>query len=319
MALSETVTFGAAEGGIDRATHLREQSDRLLRNPRAALLPLWQGKPLIDLTGAPALGWAPPDPEILARAAEEPVFLGMSESTPCFTADFSAMPEDDADDLFCAGDDGEPGGDGAKFIDLRSIAPDLSPAGAATAATAKGVLEWHRTHRFCATCGAPSEIADGGWRRTCTDRSCNRFHFPRTDPVVIMLVLRDDEVLVGRQSAWPEGVYSLLAGFMEPGETIEDAVRRETFEEAGIRVGEVGYLASQPWPFPASLMIGCQGKALDREIVMDPLELEDAQWISRAKMQVILAGKHPKFRPPRAGAIAGAILRDWAAGRIETL
>lgn len=312
MVLTEEVTFAGGGAALDRAGHLRPEAGRLLTARGAALLPVWQGKPLIDLTGAAALGWVPTDRDILAHAAEPPVFLGMSDGKPCFTADVSQLEELNADDIFCGGLC-----EGAKFIDLRSIAPELLPGAAAMAATAKGVLEWHRTHRFCARCGNPSTMDEGGWRRRCG--TCDALHFPRTDPVVIMAVLDQDNVLLGRQSVWPEGMWSLLAGFMEPGETVEDAVRRETLEETGVKVGKVGYLASQPWPFPTNLMIGCQAKALTRKITVDATELEDAQWISRAKMQVIMEDRHPKIRPPRLGAIARSILLDWVAERIPPL
>ena len=311
MALIEEITF-AGGIGMDRAAHLRRDAARLLARPDAAVLPLWRGKLLIDLTSGPALGWVPPDREILAVGAEAPVFLGMAARTPCFAMDVSQLTEAEADDLFCGGLC-----DGAKFIDLRSIGPSLTAGNAGAAATAKGILEWHARNGFCARCGAPTEPDDGGWRRKC--HSCGALHFPRTDPVAIMLVLRDDHVLLGRQEGWPEGVYSLLAGFMEPGETVEDAVRRETEEESGIRIGRVGYLASQPWPFPASLMIGCQAEALTDEITIDPTELEDARWVSRAVMQVVMADKHPKLRSPRLGAIARSILLDWVADRIPPL
>ena len=134
-----------------------------------------------------------------------------------------------------------------------------------------------------------------------------------------MLILRGDEVLIGRQSTFPPGIYSLLAGFMEPGETIEDAVRRETLEETTVRVGRVGYLGCQPWPFPASLMLGCVGEAETTEITRDPTELEDARWVDMATMRTILAGEHPEIRSPRKDAIARAILTDWVSGRVQAL
>lgn len=301
------VTFTAGSGHLDRAAHLRQMAVDLLRHRRAALLPLWQGKILIDLEeDVPRLGWVPPLAGYVEEATEDPIFLGLSGETPCFAADFSAMDEDQAKERFC---------EGAKFIDLRSVAGELGPASASIAATAKGVLGWHETHPFCARCGAASLPDDGGWRRRCP--ACDSLHFPRTDPVVIMLILRDDQVLLGRQSVWPPGLYSLLAGFMEPGETFEDAVRRETKEETSVEVGRISYLGCQPWPFPSNLMIGCVGEAETTTIKIDPEELEDAQWVSRAKMQVILDGKHPRILPPRKDAIARAILTDWVNGDIR--
>ncbi|HET7410654.1 MAG TPA: NAD(+) diphosphatase, partial [Paracoccaceae bacterium] len=301
------VTFAAGNGQLDRAAHLRDESEDLLHHPRATLLPLWQERMLFDLRATePRLGWVPPLPEYLADAADRPVFLGMTGDTPCFAADVSPLDEEAAKDRF---------GGAAKFIDLRSIAGELDPDSAAIAATAKGVLGWHRTHRFCSRCGAASRVENGGWRRRCP--SCAGLHFPRTDPVVIMLVLHGDSVLVGRQSGFPPGVVSLLAGFMEPGETIEDAVRRETREETTVEVGRVGYLGCQPWPFPSNLMLGCIGEAVTTDITIDPAELEDAQWVSRAEMQVILEGRHPHINPPRKDAIARAILTDWVNGGVS--
>lgn len=307
MIETQRVTFTAGSGHLDRAAHLRDVSEDLLRHRRAALLPVFHGRALIDEEeNEPRLGWVPPLAEHVADATEAPVFLGLSDETPCFAADFTAMAEHEVEARFCAG---------ARFMELREIAAGLGPASAAIAATAKGVLGWHATHPHCARCGARTAPENGGWRRGCED--CGAQHFPRTDPVVIMLVLRDDEVLLGRKSIFAPGLYSLLAGFVEPGETIEDAVRRETKEETSVEVGHVSYLGAQPWPYPSNLMFGCVAGAETTAIKIDPNELEDARWVSRAKMEVILAGKHPRLKPPRRDAIAWAILTDWVAGRIE--
>ena len=311
MSLSDPLTFAAGGGDLDRASHLRAQADAILTGPDARLLPQWRDKVLIDISGPnPVLGWIAPDPGVLAEARETPVFLGLYADAPRFTADFSALDEDVAATRF---------GPGMKFIDLRSVAGQLSQGEATLIAAAKGVIGWHRTHPFCARCGAPSLPGDGGWRRKCT--ACGGLHFPRTDPVVIMLITRGDQgnekVLLGRQAVWAPGMYSLLAGFMEPGETIADAVRRETLEEAAIRVGKVRFLASQPWPFPASLMMGCWGEALNDEIVIDD-EIEDARWVPRTEMVLALRGKHPEFSSPRRDSIARWILEAWVAGEITT-
>ncbi len=305
MSLSDPLTFAAGGGDLDRASHLRPDSAALLARADARLLPQWHEKALIELSGErPALGWIAPDPGLVALAGELPVFLGRHRDAPRFTADFSGLDGDTAHARF---------GETMKFIDLRSVAGQLSRAEASIAAAAKGVVGWHRIHPFCARCGSPSSPEDGGWRRRCT--ACGALHFPRTDPVAIMLVTRGEHVLLGRQSDWPPGLYSLLAGFMEPGETIADAVRRETFEETSVRVGPVRFLASQPWPFPASLMLGCWGEALSEEIVIDA-EIEDARWVSRAEMAMALRGEHPQFAAPRPDAIARWILSAWVAGEI---
>jgi NAD+ diphosphatase len=201
-------------------------------------------------------------------------------------------------------------------LDLRSLAVQgLLPAPLlGVLAQAKSLLHWHARHRFCAQCGAPTRTAAAGWKRLCA--ACSAQHFPRTDPVVIMLVTDGEMCLVGRQPRFNAGMYSALAGFIEPGETVEAAVRREVAEEAGIGVGAVAYHASQPWPFPASLMIGCFGQALSREIVVDTTELEDARWISRDEVRAMFAGAHASgFLPPAPIAIAHHLMRAFAEGR----
>lgn len=206
------------------------------------------------------------------------------------------------------------------MIDLRSIATqDLLPVEILGAlGQAKSLMHWHARHRFCSNCGAPSRVAAAGWRRACD--ACGAQHFPRTDPVVIMLVVNDGDCLLGRhvgsiRAGYPEGMYSCLAGFVETGETFEDAVRREVFEEAGIRIGRVDYLASQPWPFPASLMIGCVAQAASREITIDAKELEDARWFSREEAALMLSNAHPAGLacPPKL-AIANVLIAAWVAG-----
>jgi NAD+ diphosphatase len=320
------IAFGG--GTRDRADRLRGDPALLRRfwnDPEGRVLPLWRGKPLFDLSGPRAtLGWLPTDAPILDEAAEAPVFLGLHDEagrlSGRFAADVSAWTDPEAPD-------GPPRGfrdetrqshpslpDHLQFADLRAMMAELSVEDAADAATAKGVLEWHRSHRFCSKCGRPSEISSAGWRRECPD--CGTQHFPRTDPVVIMLITRGDRVLVGRQPPWPRGMFSLLAGFMEPGETLEAAVRREVMEEAGIRVGRVAYVASQPWPFPSSLMIGCAGEALSEEIEIDPHELEHAMWVEREEMREALEGRHPGLSPARPGAIARSVIEAWVDGRV---
>jgi NAD+ diphosphatase len=178
---------------------------------------------------------------------------------------------------------------------------------------AKSLLHWHRRHRFCSNCGQPSEFTGAGWRRDCP--ACKALHFPRTDPVVIMLAVHDGDCLLGRQPRFNKGMYSALAGFLEPGESIEDAVRREIWEESGIQIGRVAYLASQPWPFPASLMIGCIGEALNRDIIIDRTELEDCRWFSHGDVVQMFERNHPQgFLAPHHLAIAHHLLRAWRDG-----
>ena len=196
--------------------------------------------------------------------------------------------------------------------DLRSIAVQgLTTADhLAAIAEAKALLHWHARHRFCANCGQPTAVVQAGWRRDCP--ACRAEHFPRTDPVVIMLAISGDHCLLGRQARFVPGMWSCLAGFVEPGESIEQAVRRETFEEAGIACGRVAYFASQPWPFPMSLMIGCHAEALSTDLTVDRSELEDARWFDREEVAMMLLRRHAGgLMTPPPVAIAHHIIRAW--------
>jgi NAD+ diphosphatase len=316
MRLAETVTFGGS--GLDRAAGLRKDPEALATALQGgSVLPVWRGKPLMA-GGRP--GWLAPGHPALAEGGP-PVFLGLDDGGARFAADISAWSPEAGAEAVQAGFfdpsvqrhpalEAELG-----FVELRGVMTELSPRDAELVATAKAVLQWHRSHGFCATCGAASLMAQGGWQRSCP--ACGAQHFPRTDPVVIMLVTHGNSVLLGRSPGWPEGMYSLLAGFVEPGETVEAAVRREVFEETGVRCGPVGYLASQPWPFPASLMIGLRAEAVDRAITIDPEEIEAARWVTREELVSAFAGRHPEIKPARSGAIAHFILRNWLADRLD--
>jgi NAD+ diphosphatase len=307
--LAAAPDLGFATQGLDRAALHREDSgwqEAALRRPGTRLVALcndtpilnWDGArldPLFDLASATALG-----------PASDALFLGLDGDAPRFALNISR----DRFDELKARDD-------LKLIDMRSIAMQglLAPGVLNAVGTAKAMFLWHMRHRFCSNCGQPSVMASAGWKRKCP--ACGTEHFPRTDPVVIMLVTHGNSVLLGRSPGWPEGMFSVLAGFVEPGETLEAAVRREVLEEAGITCGEVGYLASQPWPFPASLMIGMRTKATSSAITIDPEELEQALWVSREDLVQVLAGLHPSIRPPRRGAIAEFLLRNWLADRLD--
>lgn len=318
MKIAESVTFGGS--GLNRAVGLRRRPDDLARllADGGRVLPFWRGKPLLESAAA---GWVASGHPVLAAAVEAPVFLGLDGGLARFAADISAW-EPAADTLpepgvfFDPTEQRHPALPGDyRFAELRGVMAALSASDAELAATARALLGWHRSHRFCSACGAPSDVVEGGWQRRCP--SCGTSHFPRTDPVVIMLVTRGDRALLGRSPGWPEGMYSCLAGFMEPGETVEAAVRREVAEETGVIVGPVRYLASQPWPYPSSLMIGCHGEAVSGAITLDPVELEDALWLTKTEMAAALAGTHPAIRRPRAGAIAGFLLANWVADRLD--
>lgn len=316
MRLAETVTFGGSR--LDRRADLRADETWLdAAWAGARILPLWRGKPLFADSGLVDL--AADHPALLDAGLR--LFLGLGEDgQPWFAADLSRwQPVDagaEAAGLFDPSRQGHPDLPAdAGFEDLRNRMALLSPRTAELAATARALLQWHQSHGFCAACGAASLPLKGGWERRCP--ACGAHHFPRTDPVVICLVTHGNRVLVGRSPGWPEGMYSLLAGFVEPGETIEAAVRREVFEESGVRLGAVSYLASQPWPFPASLMLGCRAEALTTDITLDRNELEDALWLTREGMIAVLAGQHPQVRPGRKGAIAHFLLRNWLADRLD--
>jgi NAD+ diphosphatase len=193
---------------------------------------------------------------------------------------------------------------------LMAVLAALQPGEAATYAAARSLLDWHARHRFCARCGSTTHLFRAGWGRQCD--ACGTEHFPRVDPVVIMIAEHDGRALLGRGKGWPEGRYSALAGFLEPAESIEEAVAREIHEEAGVRVGNVRYVASQPWPFPSSLMIACIGEAEDDAITLDTNELEDAMWVPRDMVRAVLEGEPGPFLPPPPYAIAHTLLTVWA-------
>ena len=199
----------------------------------------------------------------------------------------------------------------ARTRTVMRLLPLLSAEEAALYGGARSLVDWHARHRFCAVCGTPTDLFRGGWGRRCG--ACGAEHFPRVDPVVIMLAEFEDRVLVGRQGGFPPGFFSALAGFVEPGESLEEAVARELFEEAGIHVSDVSYVASQPWPFPSSLMIGCRAVAKDPALTLDTTEIEAAMWVDRAEVRAALAGDMgAPFLAPPSLAIARYLLEDWA-------
>ena len=262
----------------------------LLRNGRCYLRETEMGlEPYFRLNAARMLG----------ADLENAILLGVDPDGPVVAANGGIEPEELPD--------------GIKAIDYRSINMQglLEPAAAGAMAQAASLLAWNASHAFCSRCGTRSVMRIGGYKRTCPN--CNAEHFPRTDPVAIMLTVTKDRCLLGRSPHFAPGMFSALAGFIEPGETIENAVRRETLEESGIRLGRVVYYASQPWPFPYSLMIGCFGEALNDDIDHDATELEACRWFSRDEVRAAIDRTHPDgvFVPP-ASAIAGVLIRHWA-------
>jgi len=298
---------GFADNPLDRREDLRSKSDAVtaLRHRSDTRLVAVAGEtPILKrLDGEALTVWfTHGETEMLGPAAEE-IFLGMAEDgTPRFARLLDkalAEPLKERPELF--------------VTDLRSVAlkrlvptNEIGPLG-----EAKAVLDWHARHRFCAQCGGATVAGASGWRRECT--ACGAMHFPRTDPVVIMLVTRGDSCLMARQARFAPGMYSCIAGFVEPGETLENAVRRESWEEAGLRIGKVRYLASQPWPFPSSIMVGCIAESLGDEITLDMTELEDGRWFPRSEVLQMLEGTHPDgLACPQHIAIANTLVRAWA-------
>lgn len=285
---------GFTGGKLDRADHVRHDAEALaaLRGDwRARLLKLDNFDP--ELTADGTLAWTS-----LADAPEEAelVLLGLGEGArPHFAA-------------YVPGMRAPPG----RSLRLFGMLDQFAPGEAATYAAARSVLDWHSRHGFCANCGAPTVIIRAGWARTCG--GCGAEHFPRVDPVVIMLAEHDGRALLGRGKGWPPGRYSALAGFVEPGESIEEAVAREIFEEAGVRVSGVRYIASQPWPFPSSLMMACVAVAEGDALKIDPNELEDAMWVSREEVRAVMAGGEGPFLAAPPYAIAHTLLTEWAKG-----
>ncbi|WP_294195810.1 NAD(+) diphosphatase [uncultured Sphingomonas sp.] len=286
-----TIATGFTGGTLDRADALRHDPAAvagLLADPSSRLLLLDAFEPVVDGDGR--LRWgdiadAPPGAEF--------VLLGLGEGR----AHFAAV---------------EPGAAPPppyRSPTLFALLDRLRHGEAATFATARALIDWHARHPFCARCGHATAPFRAGWGRSCPN--CGAEHFPRVDPVVIMIAEHDGRALVGRQAAFPAGRYSALAGFLEPGESIEEAVAREIAEEAGVRVSEVRYVASQPWPFPSQLMIACVARAEDDTITLDANELEHAMWVTRDDVRAALAGEPGAFGAPPPYAIAHSLLRAW--------
>ena len=322
MKHAETVTFGGS--GLDRAGEVRgdrEAVAALKTDSAARAILFWRGKILVEPARPASLVRLPLDHPALQDASGDAVLLGLEDGEARFAFDLSAWTPEyiDPQQLGSFLDPSEQRHPQLPqefaFLEMRRVMTWLSPRDAELAATGKALLSWHENHGYCARCGFETVMNEAGWQRNCP--ACHVSHFPRTDPVVIMLITNGNSVLMGRSPGWPAGMFSLLAGFVEPGETLEAAVRREVFEEAGIEVGEVSYLASQPWPFPASLMLGCAGIATSRDITIDPKEIEAAMWVSKEEMMEVFAGQHPTILPARKGAIAHFLLENWLADTLD--
>ncbi len=301
-----------AGSSLNRASEKRTDSawiESKRRDPTSLVLPMWQLQPFLlgqENSGPPLeLGLLAPEiAEPLAGDGAAYIFLGLDRDRAIFALDVSQ-----ADDPAKTG----PLAGRGYFRDARMAASFVSIKHAAIIGQAKAMIDWHRRHGFCPGCGAPTKIMDAGYRRLCG--KCNAEHFPRVDPVVIMLATEGEACLVGRGKQFPPGMFSALAGFVEPGETIEEAVRRELMEEASVKVGAVTYYATQPWPFPSSLMIGCFARAESRAVKADENELVEVRWIERSVARELVQGQRVDgvLVPPPI-AIAHHLIKAWALG-----
>ena len=291
---------------LDRASERRGDTAWVaekLAHPDSLAVALWNGKPLVETakTGGVQIAYFPSAmAAAIAGGPERLLFLGLWDQIAVFALDIEGA----ADPA-----DGPLDGLG-RFEDLRMIALTLPAADAGILATAKSMFEWRRKHRHCAACGQPTDAVDGGWKRICA--ACGAQHFPRTDPVVIMLAVKGDRCLLGRQAMWPKLMYSALAGFLEPGESIEEACARELYEEAKLRTARVRYHSTQPWPYPSSLMIGLIAEVENDDAVADQVELDEVRWFTREQTRAMLRGDLADAKAPGAMAIAHQLIKAWA-------
>ncbi len=291
-----------ASGGVDRAAHLRSDESWIaeqLGNRQARIVPLWRMQNLIG-HGTTPQGVVLESSRGLLMGAETVVFLGLVGDVPHFAADFSGYEDPPLEEH-------------GQFRDMRGVGQLLSHEEGALLVYARATLQWHLRHKFCGICGSPTEIREAGHMRQCTNADCNSQVFPRIDPAVIMLVHDGgDRLILGRQRNWPAGQHSVLAGFVESGESLEDAVAREVFEEAGVPVTDVHYHSSQPWPFPSSIMLGFAARATDMTLNVDREELEDAAWFTRD--QLLNSPEDDTFRLPRKDSISRRLIDGWMRG-----
>ena len=289
---------------LDRAAHLRANDEKLFaleQNPSSRAFVVYRDSLLVKREGDRVRALLSIDEALKCGANPGTIFLGLRDGAAVFGM---GMAQAAAEKLIGRND--------VAVTELRGMAMQgqIPPEQLSAIAMAKSLVNWHQRNGYCANCGTRSMMKEGGWKRDCP--SCKAEHFPRTDPVVIMLVAYGDKCLLGRQKQFPQGMYSCLAGFVEAAETIEDAVRREILEESGIRCTDVQYYMTQPWPYPSSLMIGCTARALNEDIVVDRIELEDARWFDRDAARLMLLRNHPDgLAGPHPFAIAHHLLGRW--------
>jgi NAD+ diphosphatase len=292
---------------LDRAAHLRGKDDKLIAmesDARARAYVVHRDSMIVKKDGDSSRALLSVEEALKFGANPGTIFLGLRDGAPLFGMGISQAA---VEQLMNRSD--------VAVSELRGMAMQgvVPPDELSAIAMAKSMVNWHQRHGYCANCGQRTAMREGGWKRECP--GCKAEHFPRTDPVVIMLVTHGDKCLLGRSQRFLPGMYSCLAGFVEAAEAIEDAVRREVFEEAGIRCAEVNYYMTQPWPYPSSLMIGCTARALNEDIVVDRTELEDARWFDRDEARLMITRKHPDgLAGPHPFAIAHHLLGRWVHG-----
>jgi NAD+ diphosphatase len=295
---------------LDRLAHLRGDVEGLhARLENSLIVPVYREMNLIGGREAPeAVFFSYAEAKFWLRAAPEPIFLGSDGGQDFFAVDISDFDEEMiGHEMFTGRGD---------WYDLRRVTPLLFEREGGVLAYARGMTYWLRRHRYCGTCGAPTTARKAGFEVQCSDERCGAIQYPRIDPAIITLVVRGERCVLGRSRHFPRGMYSTLAGFVEPGESLEEALRREVFEEVGLGIGRIRYYGSQPWPFPASVMLGFIAEAETEEINLEmDDELEDAQWYDREWLQN-LPPDNRDFHPPRAGSIARAMLEAWLAEKV---
>ncbi|GAB2178138.1 NAD(+) diphosphatase [Dongia sp. agr-C8] len=289
-----------ATGEFNRAVERREDVAWIrekLADPASRLYPIWRLRNYVSDPEAPrALVLDPKLRADFIEAARNVVLLGTEEETAHFLIDISHLEESEAQALGHA-------------VDLRAVGALMPQREGALLAYARGLTYWHDRHKFCGVCGSPTEPKSAGHQRQCTNPDCSAVQFPRTDPAVIMRITHGDKILMARQAVWPQGMHSVLAGFVEPGESLEDAVAREVYEEVGLRLTRIKYFSSQPWPFPSSLMLGFSAEATSDQFRVDQDELESARWMTR--QELLDSPEDETFKLPRKDSISRRLIEDW--------
>jgi NAD+ diphosphatase len=289
-----------ATGEFNRAVERREDVAWIrekLADPASRLYPIWRLRNYVSDPETPrALVLDPALRAAFIEAARNVVLLGTEQDTAHFLVDISHLDEAEAQALGHA-------------VDLRAVGALMPQREGALLAYARGLTYWHDRHKFCGVCGSPTEPKSAGHQRQCTNPDCSVVQFPRTDPAVIMRITHGDKILMARQAVWPQGMHSILAGFVEPGESLEDAVAREVYEEVGLRLTRIKYFSSQPWPFPSSLMLGFSAEATSDQFKVDEDELESARWMTR--QDLLNSPEDETFKLPRKDSISRRLIEDW--------